>query len=134
MIRKKKLKRTQREEEILKECKSLLRKYPKIKRRKLHKMKNLDKRLYYIKVWIVTESQPLDTLKNSDKRCFRGNGCHHLDHICSISKGFMDNIPPEKIGNITNLRFIPWEDNISKGHTMTEESHKALRRIKRLKK
>ena len=131
---KKKVKRTKREEDVLKECRSLIRKHPKLKRKKLHRMKDLDKRLYYIKVWVITESQPLHKLKNSDKRCYMGKGCYHLDHIVPISKGFTDNIPPEKIGNLTNLRFIPAKDNMSKGHRMTEESHKALRRIKRLKK
>ena len=129
----KKVKRTQREENILKECRSLIRKNPKLKRKKLHRMKNLDKRLYYIKVWVITESQPLHKLKNSDKRCYMGKGCYHLDHIVPISKGFTDGIPPEKIGSFTNLRFIPAKDNMSKGHKMTEESHKVLRRIKRQK-
>jgi len=131
---KKKVKLTLREKNVLKECKSLIKSNPKIKRKKLHRMKDLDKRLYYIKVWIITESQPLSKLRNSSKRCWKGAGCHHLDHICSISYGFLNNIPPEKIGSMDNLRFIHWTKNIRKGSTMTEASHRALRRIKRIKK
>jgi 5-methylcytosine-specific restriction endonuclease McrA len=131
---KKKVKLTLREQNVIKECKSLISKHPKLKRKKLHKMKDIDKRLYYIKVWIITESQPLSKLRNSNKRCWKGVGCHHLDHIVPISKGFTDNIPPEQIGSLTNLRFIHWSKNIRKGSTMTEASHRTLRKLKRLKK
>jgi len=34
---------------------------------------------------------------------------------------------------IKNLRFIPYEENLSKGSKVTNESKNALRRIKRLK-
>jgi hypothetical protein len=131
---KKKVKRTQREENILKECRSLIRKNPKLKRKKLHRMKNLDKRLYYIKVWVITESQPLHKLKNSDKRCYMGKGCYHLDHICSIAEGYRNNFPPEVIGHIDNLRFIPAEENMKKGSKVSryrlQETKKKSRKFK----
>jgi 5-methylcytosine-specific restriction endonuclease McrA len=131
---KKKVKLTLKEQNIIKECKQIISKHPKLKRKKLDKMKDLDKRLYYIKVWAITESQPLDKLRNSKKRCWKGVGCHHLDHVVPIIKGFVDNIPPEHIGSLTNLRFIHWSKNISKGSTMTEASHRVLRKLKRIKK
>jgi len=37
-----------------------------------------------------------------------------LDHKYSKLQGFKDNVNPEIIGNINNLEFIPWKDNISK--------------------
>lgn len=127
------IKKTKKELDIIKECKLILAKNPKIKKRKLNKIKNLEKRLYYIKVWVITESQPLYVLKNYDRRCFIGSSCYHLDHILSISYGFINKIPPEKIGHISNLRFIPAEENMKKGHKLTEESNKILRKIKRNK-
>jgi 5-methylcytosine-specific restriction endonuclease McrA len=69
-------------------------------------------------------------LENSDKRGWKD---HHLDHIYPISLAFKEKIPPEKVGNIKNLRFIPYQENLSKGSKVTNESKNALRRIKRLK-
>lgn len=60
----------------------------------------------------VTSSQPLSNLDDIDKRSKMG---YHLDHNYSISQGFRDSVPPEMIGNIINLRMIPWKDNIIKG-------------------
>ena len=74
----------EKDQEILSECKKLLKENPDIKKRKLHLISDLEKRLYYIKVWVITESQPLKALKNHDKRCFKGPSCFHLDHIVPI--------------------------------------------------
>ena len=115
-------------EKIKKEIRVICKKYPKIKQ-KIKNLKDLDKKLYYAMVWEVTESQPLYILENSDKRGWRN---YHLDHIYPISMGFKENISPEKIGNIKNLRFIPFEENIKKGSTITSDSLKSLRKIKRL--
>ena len=57
-----------------------------------------------------------------------------LDHIYPISMGYKEKIPPEKVGNIKNLRFIHYTENLDKGSKITNESRNALRRIKRLKK
>lgn len=122
---------TKKEKEILSECKTLLKKNPKLKKKKLNKIKDLEKRLYYIKVWLITESQPLHKLKNSHKRCYMGKSCYNLDHIVPISYGYQNKIPPSKIGGLDNLRFIPAKDNMRKGYKLTEESHKNLRRFKR---
>lgn len=124
---------TPTEKRLLGECKEILRQNPKLRSKGLNKIKDLEKRKYYYLVWAETEKQPLNTLKYYTKRCFRGPRCYHLDHIYPISRCYLDGIPPEKCGHITNLRFIKAKDNVDKGHTMTEESHKALRRIKRLK-
>ena len=115
-------------EKIKKEIRDICKKYPKIKQ-KIKNLKDLDKKLYYAMVWEVTESQPLYILENSDKRGWKS---YHLDHIYPISMGFKEKISPEKIGNIKNLRFIHFEENIKKGSTITSDSLKSLRRIKRL--
>ena len=108
----------------------ITKKYPKIKQ-KIKNIKDLDKKLYYAMVWEVTEQQPLYILENSDKRGWKN---HHLDHIYPISMGYKEKIPPEKVGNIKNLRFIHYTENLDKGSKITNESMNALRRIKRLKK
>lgn len=70
-----------------------------------------DKELYYRLVNSITKRQPVHLLENSNKR---GNKSYHLDHIYPVSKGFKNKIPPEVIGDISNLRFIPWIDNLKK--------------------
>lgn len=76
----------------------------------------IEKKAYYRKVWRITNRQNLNLLENSDKeRGLAGrNGVYHLDHIVSISYGFENKIDPNIIGDITNLQFIPWEDNLKK--------------------
>jgi hypothetical protein len=123
------LKRTKKEKEILSECRKIIKLNPKLKKRKLNKIKDLEKRLYYLKVWYITETQPLSKLKNSEKRCFFGKSCYHLDHIYPISLGFKNKIPPEVIGNIKNIRFIPAKENMDKGNKtdlLTEQKTKKL--------
>ena len=115
--------------EIKLEIRKICKKFPKIKQ-KIKNIKDLDKKLYYARVWEVTESQPLHILENFDKRGWKN---YHLDHIYPISKGFLEKIPPEKLGNIKNLRFIHHEENIKKGSKITNESKKALRLIKKLR-
>jgi predicted transcriptional regulator len=111
------------------EIRKITKKHPKIKQ-KIKNIKELEKKLYYAMVWEVTEGQKLYLLENSDKRGWKN---HHLDHIYPIAMGFQNNISPKKIGNIKNLRFIPYQENLSKGSKVTNESKNALRRIKRLK-
>jgi predicted transcriptional regulator len=117
-------------DKIRHQIRKIIKKYPKIKQ-KIKNIKDLDKKLYYAMVWEVTEQQPLHILQNSDKRGWKN---HHLDHIYPISMGFKEKIPPEKIGNIKNLRFIHYTENLDKGSKITNESKSALRKIKRLKK
>lgn len=66
-------------------------------------------------VMFVTRKQNIKTLKNYEKRgSFRQKGAYHLDHKFSIAEGFKQGILPEIIGNINNLEFIPWKENIKK--------------------
>ena len=71
---------------------------------------------YWNQVINETKKQPIRDLDNYDKRGLTGiDGAYHLDHRFSIFEGFKQGIEPEVIGNISNLEFIPWEDNLSKG-------------------
>jgi hypothetical protein len=121
----------EKDQGLLTECKKILKENPNLKKRRLHLINDLEKRLYYLKVWSITESQPLHILENHGKRCFRGPSCFHLDHIVPIAHGYHSKIPPEKIGHISNLRFIRSTVNMRKGHKLTTESHRVLRRLKR---
>lgn len=74
----------------------------------------LDKLLSYRKkVWAETKKQKLSTLENYDKRG-KGKNDFHLDHIFSIKQGFIENVDPKIIGNISNLRMILSSENLSK--------------------
>lgn len=64
----------------------------------------------------LTKQQPLHKLENYDKRGPNGKiGAYTLDHIVSVALGFKNNISEYKIARISNLRMIPWKDNIIKG-------------------
>lgn len=40
---------------------------------------------------------------------------HHIDHIYSISDGFINNIEPKIIASVNNLRVIKKDENLKKG-------------------
>ena len=72
-------------------------------------------RKYRQEVRSVTNSQSLHELDNYDKRGVSGqDGAYHLDHIYSVADGFQNNVPAEIVGNISNLKMIPWEMNLLK--------------------
>jgi len=98
---------------------------PFLKKRVKH-IKNIRKKIYYVKVWEITEANDLTILKNHHKRGFRK---YHLDHIYSISEGFKNDIPPEAIGNLGNLRFIHYKKNIKKGGDVDDEGREVINEI-----
>lgn len=64
--------------------------------------------LYRRKVWHYTGQQPTETLPNYNLRGHsRNKEAYSLDHRFSCLEGFKNNIPPEIIGNIINLEYIP---------------------------
>jgi predicted DNA-binding protein YlxM (UPF0122 family)/transposase-like protein len=74
-----------------------------------------DLKKYKSEVMKITRQQPICKLLNYDKRGASGiDGSYHLDHKFSISEGFKNNISPKIIGDIKNLEFIPWEENVRK--------------------
>lgn len=76
--------------------------------------------LYERAVIKITNLQPLYTLENYDKprgRNQHGVDHYQLDHIYSIKQGFLNDIPSFIIGHISNLRFIPWKENVIKSDT-----------------
>lgn len=64
----------------------------------------------------LTKQQPLQQLEHYDKRGPNGkSGAYTLDHIISVAFGFKNKISEQIIADISNLRMIPWKDNILKG-------------------
>ena len=118
------------EEGLKKEFLKLTKGKPFLKRRVKH-IKNVAKKIYYVKVWEITEANDLTILRNHKKRGFRK---YHLDHIYSISEGFKNDIQPEAVGNIQNLRFIHHKKNIKKGGEVDDDGKKLISEIvKKLK-
>ena len=74
------------------------------------------KEIYYKEVRYWTERQPIHLLEHYEKRgrCDIDENAYNLDHIIPIIYGFKNNIDPKIIGNISNLRFIPWDENVKK--------------------
>lgn len=65
-----------------------------------------------------TKRNDISTLPNFDKRGRAGvDGAYHLDHKISIKEGFRLGILPSIIGNINNLEFIPYLDNLLKSYS-----------------
>jgi hypothetical protein len=83
-----------------------------------------DKRKYYRAVRNITNLQPIHLLENFEKRARFPDeqDAYHLDHIYSISEGFCNKIPPPLIGDISNLRFIPWRENVKKADRILYEN------------
>jgi hypothetical protein len=70
---------------------------------------------YRKRVESVTNRQKWKDLPNADKRGKAGViGAYNLDHRYSIKEGFLNDVDPGIIGNIANLEFIPWEENLKK--------------------
>jgi len=64
----------------------------------------------------ITNKQPIEMLVGYGERGLCGvDGAKQLDHKFSILEGFKQGISPELIGNINNLEFIPWRENMVKG-------------------
>ncbi len=74
------------------------------------------KESYYLNVRRITNQQPIHLLEDYDKRG-RHDLCedpYHLDHIIPVCYGWLNDIPEDIIADISNLRFIPASENISK--------------------
>ena len=81
--------------------------------------------VYKSKVQKITNKQPLYLLKDFDKK--RGllgvKNAYQLDHIIPVKFGFDNNISPEIIGDMSNLRFISWKDNINKSDKLINDEN-----------
>jgi len=113
------------DETLKKELNDLLKNEPFIKKRVKH-IKDIKKKIYYVKVWILTEQNDLTKLKNHDKRGFKK---YHLDHIFPISEAYKNGIAPEVVADITNLRFVTRRTNLKKSNSITQKSIDVMKKL-----
>ena len=86
---------------------------------------------YKYLVWMHTKRNNLSSLDNYNKRSLAGTeGGYQLDHKISIKFGFDNNICPSVIGNINNIEFIPWKENIKKSNNCSILLIELLNQIK----
>lgn len=73
--------------------------------------------IYRKRVHRLSNQQPIYKLKNASKRGHLKNTveAYNLDHKYSIYQCYVDSIPEHIASHITNLEFIPMQDNINKG-------------------
>lgn len=76
------------------------------------------KKLYYKQVWMSTEASA-SLIPDIEMRGWHN---YHIDHIYPISKGFINGKSPEEIADVSNLRMLPWRDNIQKGNKIISGS------------
>lgn len=58
----------------------------------------------------------IDGFKDANGNIGLSGDVYQLDHIVSVKYGFNNNIPPEVIGHICNLKYIKRKDNRKKWH------------------
>ena len=52
---------------------------------------------------------------NNHPRTLAGvEGGYQLDHIYTVKDGFENDVPPEQLSVLENLRVIPWKDNLAR--------------------
>jgi hypothetical protein len=83
-------------------------------------------RKYRNLVWKITEKQNIKKLDNYQLRAFKG---YHLDHKVSIWYGYKNKLDPKLIGDIENLEFIPYRENMRKGTKSNFKNAKCLQKI-----
>ena len=94
------------------------------KKIKVSYKKDLEKFLYYFKVWLNTEENAVKMFNINN----RGKD-YHIDHIIPISYGYKYNINPSVIGSLDNLQLISKKDNFSKNLKVTEQTKEILLKL-----
>lgn len=79
---------------------------------------------YRYKCWKITNVNACNII-GIEKRKFKE---WDVDHIVPIKYGYNNNIPPELIGSLENLRMLPHRDNFRKGIKLTDESKELLKK------
>ena len=91
--------------------------YNKIKKKvKVSYKEDLEKFLYYYKVYELTECNA-PKLKNIDRR----GHSFHIDHIIPLKYAYEHGIDYSIVGNLKNLQVISKKDNFTKGNFITKQ-------------
>lgn len=90
-----------------------------------------DKVDYKRAVTIETRKWDVSLLEHNEKRGRVDllEDAYHLDHIIPMEYGFANKIPPEHIGHICNLRFIPAKENMLKSAKLIMKYEELLEMI-----
>lgn len=73
------------------------------------------KRYYNLVYFFTSRAILLNKIENINKRGpVELDGAYHLDHMYSIAEGYKNNVSPELIGCVENLKMIPAKENIKK--------------------
>ena len=92
-----------------------------------------DFQMYKSAIYMFTRRQDVSLLNNYEKRGKSGiQNAYQLDHKVSIRYGFDNNILPSIIGDISNLEFIKWEDNIRKYTRNSMEEKQLFEKVEEL--
>lgn len=84
-------------------------------RRYANRVHKLTKTIYEQNVSIINPNNLPRTLAGVEDG-------YQLDHIIPVRYGFDNDIPPEEIARLDNLRMIPWKENVQKGKKLLIES------------
>lgn len=76
--------------------------------------------LYRLNVRRATKKQPIHLLEHYNERG-KTVGSYSLDYMYSVWQGFLDGIPTEIIGDISNLEYVTVSRNSSKGSKCSKE-------------
>ena len=102
---------------------ALIQIYPDCNKKPTDKEKRKIKAKYYKECWEETERNA-SSLEGIEKRGFKK---YDIDHIVPISYGYKNNIPPNLIGSLGNLRIISNDENKEKGMRLTDDSIRLLK-------
>jgi hypothetical protein len=93
--------------------------YPKGESHPQYKEDTSEYKKYRQKVNLLTEKNYVKfknvvNPENKPRTLCGVDGGYQLDHIYPVYEGFVNNIPPEEIAKVENLRVIPWKENLIK--------------------
>jgi hypothetical protein len=91
---------------------------------KTYTIDGLTRKRYAHRVYQISITTYLNNVDLLDPERKRGKDWH-IDHIYSVEDGFLNNVPPNIMGHVSNLRLISSKENYAK-HKRSEKSIEEL--------